>query len=91
MAKKKLKPARQKKSDAFDRWKSKVRIERRPDARGTNLVDKEQPVVVVTFPNGRQTLMGRWTGLCLPEGCFNAVDATDEQIMKAIWGDEPVM
>ncbi len=87
MAKKKSKS----KKDAFEKWKAQTKIERRPNASGTNLVDQSQPVVLVKFPNGKQTLMGRWTTLCLPNRCINAVDASDEDIKQAIWGDEPVM
>lgn len=64
-------------------------IERRDNAHGTNLADKNQIVIVVRGP-GFQTLMGRWTTLCLPEGSITADKATDEQIRRALNLDESV-
>ncbi len=64
-------------------------ITRRTNAHGTNLADKEQPVIEVTWPGGSM-LMGRWSMLCLPEGAITADKATDEQIRRALATDENV-
>ncbi len=75
-------------SDGPVSGRKEMRIERRDNARGTNLADKTQPVVIV---NGN--LEGRWTLLCGPRELgfpVNAVDATDEQIEWAFAHDEPV-
>lgn len=72
-----------------DKAVTKLTIERRPNANGTNLVDKDQPVVCVRWPGGTM-LMGRWSTLCLPEGTITADRATDDQIRRAICGDESV-
>jgi hypothetical protein len=66
-----------------------MKIIRRPNANGTNLADKTQPVIEVCLQSG-PVLMGRWTTLCLKEGAICALDATDEQIRRAIEGDESV-
>jgi hypothetical protein len=67
-----------------------MKIIRRPNANGTNLVDKTQPVIVVYLQSGPPILMSRGTTLCLEEGAIYALDATDEQIRRAIEGDESV-
>ena len=67
---------------------SDYRIERRNNARGTNLADEDQPVVLV---DGR--LMGQWTTLCGPSEYgfpVTADKATDEQLVWALDHDESV-
>ncbi len=66
-----------------------IKIERRDNANGTNLADKNQPVIRVSWPGG-STLMGRWTTLCLAEGSVTADKATNEQIRRALYTDESV-
>jgi len=71
---------------------AKIKIERHKTAHGTNLVNKNQPIVIITFPNGQQTIMGSWTRLCMPDGrCLRADKATNRDILKAIGSDESVM
>ncbi len=64
-------------------------IERFDNAEDTNLMDKSQPVIRVSWPGG-SILMGRWTTLCLESGTVPADKATDEQIRHAIETDESV-
>lgn len=66
-----------------------IQIDRRDNAHGTNLVDKDQTIIHVSWPGG-STLMGRWSMLCLPEGNIRANLATDQQIRRAIEGDESI-
>ncbi len=64
-----------------------IRIERRDNAHGTNLADKDQTVIKVSWPGGSE-LIGRWTLLCLPGGHIRADKATDAQIKEALMSDE---
>jgi hypothetical protein len=70
-------------------------ITRRPNAHGSNLVDKEQPTIIVSGP-GTFEFMGRWTLLCgVPDGSggktsVKATEATDEQIIFALTHDESI-
>ena len=62
------------------------RIERRDNARGTNLVDKKQRVIVISHPSGFRQLLTRASSM-------NGKPATrcaDEELVGAIIGDESV-
>jgi hypothetical protein len=61
-------------------------ITRSPNAEGTNLVDKSQPVIRVRFDNGKTLLLGRWPSM----NGKPATECTDEEIRRAIEGDESV-
>lgn len=56
-----------------------------------NTIPPEQPIIEIYDGPKRIATMGRWSALCLPEGCINALDATDEQILRAYTTDEPVI
>ncbi|KKL90033.1 hypothetical protein LCGC14_1908680 [marine sediment metagenome] len=64
-------------------------ITRWPDASGTNLADKQQPVIQVEG-QGFDVLLGRWSTLCLPEETIQADQATDAQIAEALLSDESI-
>jgi hypothetical protein len=69
--------------------KDKYRVVRRKAT--MNTIPPEQDIVEIVDQKGkRAVLMGRWTTLCLDEGSVNALDATDEQILRAWNTDEPV-
>lgn len=56
-----------------------------------NTIPPEQPIVeILNGQGGRVAMMGRWSTLCLDEGAVNALDATDEQILRAYQTDESV-
>ncbi len=61
-------------------------IERRPNAHGTTLDDKNTSVVIITFPSGKKGILGSWTTLDLPEGRVHADEATDDQLRAAFRG-----
>jgi hypothetical protein len=63
-----------------------VVITRHPNAEGTNLADKSQPVIRVRLDSGRTVLLGRWSSM----NGKPATECTDEEIERAIKGDEPV-
>jgi hypothetical protein len=70
-------------------------VTRRPNAEGTNLADKTQPVIIVSGP-GVYQMMTRASLLCgVPDGrggtvSIDAVSATPEQVVWALTHDESV-
>ncbi|KKL89014.1 hypothetical protein LCGC14_1918880 [marine sediment metagenome] len=64
-------------------------ITRWPNAKGTNLADKSQPIIRVEG-QGFNELLGKWSTLCLPSGAIQASQATDAQIAKALLSDESI-
>ncbi len=67
-----------------------ITIVRRDHARGTNLADKDQPVVLVKVSSYRAILLTSASILCTKDGPVPATEATDEQIIHAIQNDESV-
>jgi hypothetical protein len=47
-------------------------------------------LVRIKYEDDTQHTMGSWSTLALEEGTFNALDATDEQILRAYLGDEHI-
>jgi hypothetical protein len=62
------------------------RIDRRPNAHGTNLEDKSQPIIYVFFPGGGYVLLGQWS---LMNG-KPATECTDDEILAALREDESI-
>ena len=65
-------------------------ITRYPDARGTNLADKSQPVIQVQGSGGFTTLLCPGDLLCLAHKTVKAGQATDAEIAEAILNDESI-
>lgn len=65
------------------------KIERRPNARGSTIADQNAPTIMLTGQGMMEMLTGATT-LCLPEGAICALDATNEQIVRAVAGDESI-
>jgi hypothetical protein len=56
----------------------------------TNCIPAEQAVVEILWNGKPIQMMGSWSTLCLPEGAINALEATDEQLLRAYTSDESV-
>lgn len=76
-----------------ERWTSPTEKSKMSTGIGKTYREWEEPTFMHKVLNERGASMGvvgNATTLCLPEGSISAKDATDDQIVRAVVGDESV-